>query len=574
MDKDPDGFETLLRPVRDAITANWNKTIKSYLEKYLEHLCGHNSTNFSEAALILQNSMKFYCKRIDLLYNDLLNFIMYINDVGSREEGVGASVSSKRGKRCIVKSFHNDDFHALGCVHLDQGTSINLDNIGKNGIGKKSVVLNPSVKIPIKSGTSCQIYQSDGKELGYKDEFRLFWPISSLNGLLSEDINIRGQSLERFSGSILEDTSNYADNCMENGCEDSYDNDLELQPESFIQQTTKEPSDLRPISPSFPSPPQPPAPVRTLRQERKKENIRKKIVDWEPISFNFVFPQRKLKVRKAFKLPQQLIEEVMEKRKKRKRDNQLADTSSDVLVLSNLLYQNEILGDACDGIKFKYNMAKKSRNCIMMKNRLKGIELNGDINHEEDEVEDDYAEAIYSDPESDRETSSTVPLQLNGLTDIAEDRDRIDTATSYLATAVQVIAEYHALKKQISSRSTELTKRVSEWHESIMPALEAAESRSIFNVHEYGTKILDNFSDNDNKTVLKFDNLVKNQPKEEICRYLLSSLMLANTYNVDILKSDNRELANDCLQLRLLSKVRHHEVLNENIGATAADSHC
>uniref|UniRef100_T1HQJ7 Uncharacterized protein n=1 Tax=Rhodnius prolixus TaxID=13249 RepID=T1HQJ7_RHOPR len=314
--------------------------------------------------------MKFYCKRIDLLYNDLLNFIMYINDVGSREEGAGASVSSKRGKRCIVKSFHNDDFHALGCVHLvikcergqrimkynvdrlkneqvqreftnsidahlrgmlteensgidhrweecykaikqaaietlgerergikahwfneecrsatdkkneayrkmiqrtrtralvegyrrlrreekrihqrtkrawenkkletienlrfdnqvrkfyrevnngrksfkprlsackaedgslltdpmqilnrwkghfngllngpeeateDQGTSINLDNIGKNGIGKKSVVLNPSVKIPIKSGTSCQIYQSDGKELGYKDEFR------------------------------------------------------------------------------------------------------------------------------------------------------------------------------------------------------------------------------------------------------------------------------------------------------------------------------------------------------------------------------------------------------------------
>lgn len=571
MDKDTDGFETLLRPVRDAITTNWEKTIKSYLEKYLEHLCGHNSTNFSEAALILQNSMKFYCKRIDLLYNDLLNFIMYINDVGSREDGIGVSGSTKKGKRCVIKSFHNDDLHVLGCVHLDQNTSINLDNIRKNGIGKKTVVLNPSVKIPIKSGTACQIYQSDGKELGYKDEFRLFWPIS-LNGLLSEDFNIKGQCLERFSGSILEDSSYSAENLMENGC-DHYDDGMNLEPEISNQQATHEPSDLRPLSPRFPSPPFSPASVRTLRHERKKENIKKKTADWEPISFNFVFPLRKLGVRKVFKLPQQLIEDVIEKRKKRKRETEHTDGTNDVLVMNDILYQNEILDNACDVLKIKYNEAKKSRNCIMIKNRLKGMKLNGDMNHEEDEIEDDYAENSYSDPESDRDANTSVPLELNGLTDIVEDRDRIDTATSYLATAVQVIAEYHALKKEISSRSTELTKRVSEWHESIAPALEAAESRSIFNVHEYGTKILDEFSDNDTKTVLKFDNFVRNQPKEEICRFLLSSLMLANTYNVDIVKSDNKELAKDCIQLRLLSKVRHHDILNQNIGATAADTH-
>jgi len=58
---------------------------------------------------------------------------------------------------------------------------------------------------------------------------------------------------------------------------------------------------------------------------------------------------------------------------------------------------------------------------------------------------------------------------------------------------------------------------------------------------------------------VEFTRLVGGVRREEVCRFLLSSLMLANTGNVEVCSGP--ALSMDSLRLTLLSTARHHEQL-------------
>ena len=77
--------------------------------------------------------------------------------------------------------------------------------------------------------------------------------------------------------------------------------------------------------------------------------------------------------------------------------------------------------------------------------------------------------------------------------------------------------------------------------------LEEVEKRGNFDIHDYGTKIIDSLKNNNSATSgssdqgsgVKFSEVAAGQPKEEVARLFLSTLMLANTKNVE-LKSESR----------------------------------
>jgi hypothetical protein len=98
----------------------------------------------------------------------------------------------------------------------------------------------------------------------------------------------------------------------------------------------------------------------------------------------------------------------------------------------------------------------------------------------------------------------------------------------------------------------------------IAPRLELVEQRSEFDVHAYGTQILDSFG-REPGTVRSFDQLMVGRPKEEVARYFLSTLMLANCMNLEIMTEEGEDssLAMDNVRLRFLSEKRHHEELEE-----------
>ncbi len=128
------------------------------------------------------------------------------------------------------------------------------------------------------------------------------------------------------------------------------------------------------------------------------------------------------------------------------------------------------------------------------------------------------------------------------------------------------------------------------------------EQRSNFDIHSYGTGVLKALTETpplcgSEASVVSFTDAVRGKDREEICRNFLSALMLANTYNVEIipLRESNHNLASgpeegssppskkrksrkkrqvtvvghkgpdslpmDSFSLKLLSMRRHHEEL-------------
>ena len=72
------------------------------------------------------------------------------------------------------------------------------------------------------------------------------------------------------------------------------------------------------------------------------------------------------------------------------------------------------------------------------------------------------------------------------------------------------------------------------WHENLAPKLEEVEKRGDFDIHAYGTQILDKFPDDNRKTTIKFQDVISASSPEEVPRLFLSTLMLANTQNLEI----------------------------------------
>ncbi len=116
---------------------------------------------------------------------------------------------------------------------------------------------------------------------------------------------------------------------------------------------------------------------------------------------------------------------------------------------------------------------------------------------------------------------------------------------SYEELVIKRVSEY-VQQSQEYIESTDLAKRVSKWHERIRPRLDAVERRGNFDIHRYGSDIISAFLPESSKspsketpsrrrkTTVGFDRCVEGKDKEEVCRYFLSALMLANTYNIEL----------------------------------------
>lgn len=70
----------------------------------------------------------------------------------------------------------------------------------------------------------------------------------------------------------------------------------------------------------------------------------------------------------------------------------------------------------------------------------------------------------------------------------------------------------------------EMRKRVEDWHDKLRPILADEERRTVFDVHEYGTRVLNCFQFIGQQK--SFKDLVRGLCQEEVSRYFLSILMM------------------------------------------------
>ncbi|PNF16277.1 hypothetical protein B7P43_G10843 [Cryptotermes secundus] len=109
----------------------------------------------------------------------------------------------------------------------------------------------------------------------------------------------------------------------------------------------------------------------------------------------------------------------------------------------------------------------------------------------------------------------------------------------------------------------DIARRVAEWEHYIRPKLKVARDRGHFDIHEVGTGILCSFPQSSAKVTLQFEQFAANKPTVDVPRYFLAALQLANTYNIEISQSAPGDLTMDCMEMTLLSPVRHHKALED-----------
>lgn len=72
----------------------------------------------------------------------------------------------------------------------------------------------------------------------------------------------------------------------------------------------------------------------------------------------------------------------------------------------------------------------------------------------------------------------------------------------------------------------EMRKRVQIWHDNLRPILEEEEKKTEFDVHEYGTRLLNCFNEIGEQKL--FDELVYGLKQEEVARNFLATIMMVN----------------------------------------------
>jgi len=105
--------------------------------------------------------------------------------------------------------------------------------------------------------------------------------------------------------------------------------------------------------------------------------------------------------------------------------------------------------------------------------------------------------------------------------------DRIEDSVvvdSYEDLVRRHVAEYMECAQKYA-QITELSRRVCEWEEKIIPRLEEEERHGPFDINTYGSGVIDGL---DPSHTMKFKELVQGKPTFEICRMFLASLMLVS----------------------------------------------
>merc|ERR1712190_10913 len=100
-----------------------------------------------------------------------------------------------------------------------------------------------------------------------------------------------------------------------------------------------------------------------------------------------------------------------------------------------------------------------------------------------------------------------------------------------------------------SRKFPELYANVRKWQEQLEPVLKEFESRPEFDIDIYGTKLLAKLSSMDKTEemdglIVPFAHLVNGHKRWEICRRFLTTLMLTNQGNTDILYQTEEERLN------------------------------
>ncbi|XP_023323551.1 condensin-2 complex subunit H2 isoform X2 [Eurytemora carolleeae] len=590
-------FEELLKPIRD-VQQNFQIQVSELLAKYLDKVQTINvngqTLNFTEAAMLLQGSASCYSKKVDYLHQSSMRMLDLItkdnaNDDEGGGDGEGTDNSSKKRRGGVdanleFKLIHLELAKNIDCKEGDVDLRSLEDKLGFIQVTPREFIekegQDPSIlKVDLYYGPNFEL-------LGAKKDFKMNSQFSTATGMLGETLETNTDA------NICDETvlnPDFRDESVDDGCHDNgVDEDVdapadpggdhvndgsihqELEYSLHIEHggSPELPEDQLDISERvegqvvctrnkeiladrLPTPPPPCVPEKD---------------PWEPCNpFQTTGTVKEIKRGRVFKIPGRISGKLKEK------ENMVPSVAEFLQFEGVVKSKHAEINDyilAEEERRKKFIKSKMKRGRTVADRGLEGVV--GEENAEEpredgldDEVQDDDVPDEYDEdqdflplPEFEFPENPHMGGTVGPALDLESQSSSQGKKESYEDLVIRIVAEI-VHKSQAGVSSTEMMKKVITWHDMISPRLEKVEKMAAFDIHLYGSKILEQFPSENRKTTISFRDVVRGKSREDTCRYFLSSLMLANCSNIEI----GSEGVMDDMKLRFLSSRRHHEDL-------------
>jgi len=606
-------FAELLKPIKD-LTQNWEVPLAEIMSEYMDVLQqvtitfdgGQTSVNFAQAALVLQGTASVYSKKVDFLWQMVLKTTELLRNKeeneGSADGEDGGGGGPGKGRKKMV-----DMTREFELLTVDIAKNIDIKTDDEETVNERKNALNFIYVTPR------QLIEKEGSEqksvkvnlfmgvanakwdlLAAKEDFRINGQYVSQTGYLGEELNVDNQYLNLVTEETLDGDPNHVSIIPDN--EQDNDPDVNDDPPLLNDNSVAAPFDEidnregdvsvmseradgqnmshveRDVLASPPPPPEPKIPETPAFDP------------WEPLDPHVQMSTPKpIKVKKTLRIPPSL--------KKKDKDR----LNEDLIPISQYINQ-EMLQDTrhhkmfpevplcfSDLMKTEYERRKERARLERVEERKRSQprqafyepdedqdDLFGDEGHEYEDLQEEGVDHVPDDliddldlpnPHMGGDIGAVAAGELDDH-DFNADGDNSDETLSYEEMVAKKVEQF-VTKSQEYMRSSELAMKVAKWHEMIGPRLENVERRNAFDIHAYGSMILNNFTPQ--RSNVSFNSVVRGQKPEEKSRYFLSMLMLANTENVEISTADGSDpqLGMDNVMIKLLSTSRHHQQLEE-----------
>jgi len=631
-DVDDQRFAELLKPIKD-LTSNWEVPLADLLSTYIDDLQhvtitfdgGETSVNFAQAALVIQGTASVYSKKVEFLWQMVLQTLEMLRSKKEEEEGAGGDGDGQTQKGSKKKN-QVDMTREFGLLEADLGKNIDVKNEDESLAERKNalnfIYITPrqliekegSEQKAVKVNLFMGVLSGKFDILAAKEDFRINSQYVSVTGGLGEDLTVDNRYLSVSVDDYNDDSMIYEDpseappplspHCpphepemfappspLPDGGGDQSIADISHTSIRAVGQHNDSQDGMECVASLPPTPP----PCREATPEPVFD-------PWEPLDpYQVLSTPKPLKKGKTIRLPPSLRE------KQPKKSKQLPPIEQYLVQeMTNSLYNPAMLPNVAPVFydlasteimrrrelqKEEERMNRLAKNPAARRDLFfdqngednrrddNGVDLFDGLGNNDEDVEhcDDIQPVNFSDddlpnPHLGGEVGSFV---MDDLDPIDNDDDFGGEGDSYEDLVAKRVAEF-VQKSQDFLKSSELTRRVAKWHEMIGPRLDKVEQRKAFDVHAYGSHVLNTFpstATSSNKRPVDFAEVVRGKKGEEVARFFLSTLMLANTENVKISTKagSDPQLGMDNVQLTLLSHTRHHEQLAEFEAASQAD---
>ncbi|XP_062591191.1 condensin-2 complex subunit H2-like [Saccostrea cucullata] len=608
-------FANLLQPIRD-LTKNWDVDIASSLEDYLEELGnivitfdgGITTMNFAEAAMLIQGSVCVYSKKVEYLYTLVYQVLDLL--ASKKKQNKQASAEGNDDEDSGFDKNEDDEFLSLDDIKEHKSIVLKEDEYGNKNV--MPIPQMPLSLIPLEEGEkgANPLLSKKGEVLASRNDFKMntcsvhqsgtllldMSHMALLEKTLSDCISLQGGSLNTIQEESTEQCTQGMmgrDNVEEVETNDLPPPDVTMGDNAGDEAEPFEPAPMEDeVDGAVPPNNRESLDAQILRRsERKRVQIvpPKPVIDhWKMIDPHDPgnVTERTTKRGKTFKIPDNVDDSLTNKRKRKKKPEIKKLCPLTQFVCQTFTNVEKYPKNPLKTVSFP-ELDKPFWEEYKRRQALSRKENKAKFAYVEEENEDEKVEQEDFHEEDDGAADILLP-QMNdenlfdAINTVADDMPYSESMKNndfgatfddgLIINDYEELVKHHVEQYLISAQEyaqiTELSRRVAEWEEKVIPKLEEEDTHDPFDINKYGSLLIGSLSKESNTA---FKEVVKAKKTYEVCRIFLASLMLANTGNVEIVRRGELEKGMDKFELHLLSTKRHFEQLEEYQAPSIAD---